>query len=244
MQKFNYKKTMGYFALVIAVLLCVTVVAAFGTQSLKNADITRLTPMANAQVNSTYGTLFHGSTYRYTDYTKVEDMHAGIINDDTQKVEVNSKEPHGTKENPFVIDSTSQWNDFAADMGDTSNGITNYGEGSYFIITKDLDFNGVTFKAVPQFKGTLYGLGHTILNISCSFANDTYSGLFMITDDGCVITDINVKDAYFSAIKNVSGFICGVSNGAKILNCHANGNISRETAISTEAVVGGIVGKV
>ena len=39
----------------------------------------------------------------------------------------------------------------------------------------------------------------------------------MITDDGCVITDINVKDAYFSAIKNVSGFICGVSNGAKIL---------------------------
>ncbi|MDE7191421.1 MAG: hypothetical protein K2O35_03010, partial [Clostridia bacterium] len=244
MQALKKRKSIKYIMISIALLLCLTIAVISGAQSLDSAPNAVVMPTASATLNATYGALYHGSTYRYTDYTKVEDMHSGAITDDTTVITVDSSQPHGSQQNPFVIDSTAKWNAFVADMNNTSSGITDYGAGDYFVLAKDLDFNGVTFSAVPYFEGTFYGLDHTISNIVCSFANDSNGGLFMnVSNVNAILADITVKDANFSSIKNTCAFICGNSGGSKILNCHANGIITRGTAISTEVCVGGILGK-
>ena len=235
-------------AISVIMICCVSLLICFGLIIPNAGNYTDqgsiISSTDKAEINTDYGYFTHGSTYRYTDYTKVEDAHEGRITDDTDLVTVDSYKDHGSKENPFVINSESKWSAFAADMDDASTGVENYGEGKYFVLSKDLNFSGQAFQAIPHFSGTFYGLGHTISNINCDFSTKEYSGLFMIIDgEDSVVADVIVKDATFTQIRRVSGFICGHSEGAKILNCQANGAISRSTAIGTEVCVGGIIGE-
>ena len=108
MQVLKKRKLTKYIIISIALLLCAIIAILSGVQLFYVVENTPVTPMANATLNTTYGALFHGSTYRYTDYTKVEDMHSGAISDDTTVVTVDSTKPHGSQANPFVVDSISK----------------------------------------------------------------------------------------------------------------------------------------
>ncbi len=241
MQVLKKRKLTKYIIISIALLLCAIIAILSGVQLFYVVENTPVTPMANATLNTTYGVLFHGSTYRYTDYTKVEDMHSGAISDDTTVVTVDSTKPHGSQANPFVVDSISKWNAFAVDMNNTSSGITNYGAGSYFVLAKDLDFSSLTFTPVNRFDGTFYGLGHTISNITLSNIN-TYGGLFNYGYN-FTITDLNNSNYSFTDVKMYVGGIVGAAiEGYKILNCHAIGSVVGVTQTAYSYRIGGIVG--
>ncbi|MDE6474673.1 MAG: InlB B-repeat-containing protein, partial [Clostridia bacterium] len=239
-------KSTKYIVLCIALLLCITIAILSGAQPYNTAvdtPITPITPTADATLNSTYGALFHGSTYIYTDYRKVEDMHSGAITDDTTAITIDSTKPHGSQENPFVIDSTAKWNAFAADMNNTSSGITDCGAGDYFVLAKDLDFGSSTFTPVSQFRGTFYGLGHTIKNVTHSSGNALdHSGIFRMLVNAPTVTDLNVANATFTDVGYNVGGICGYADGANILNCHAEGTFSRTTRLNIQINSGGILG--
>ncbi len=243
MQMLKKLKLTKYIIMGIALLLCAIIAILSGVQLFDVVENTSVTPMANATLNTTYGALFHGSTYSYTDYRKVEDMHSGAITDDTTVVTVDSTEPHGSQKNPFVIDSVSKWNDFAADMNNNSSGITDYGAGDYFVLAKDLDFNGATFIPVTRFDGTFYGLGHTLKNITHSFGGILgHAAIFATCCSGAIVTDTSVGNAIFSDVGyNVSG-ICGWTDGVSILNCHATGTFTRLNTLNILSNAGAILG--
>ncbi|MDE7209781.1 MAG: InlB B-repeat-containing protein, partial [Clostridia bacterium] len=216
-----------------------------GAQSFDSVENMPIKSMTDTTLNETYGELFPGSTYRYTDYRKVENMHSGAITDDNTVVTVDSTEPHGSQKNPFVIDSVSKWNDFAADINDTSDGITNYGADNYFVLTKDLDFSSSTFTPLTRFDGTFYGLGHTLKNITHSFGNILHhSGIFKMLLNKANITDLNVDNATFTDVGYNVGGIAGYTDGASILNCHATGTFSRTTRLNIQVNSGAILGSV
>ena len=195
--------------------------------------------IASATLNSTYGSLHHGSTYRYTDYTKVEQAHSGTITDDTSVVVVDSTKPHGSQKNPYVIDSITGWNAFSTDMGDTTGGITDYGKDKYFVLTKDLDFNGVNFKPVQRFDGNFYGLGKKFSNINYD-ANAKYSGLIQ-EGNGCLFSDLSLENYIYYNVGSSGAFI-GKCSKATLLNCHAIGEIKREVSIGNDLKIGGLIG--
>ncbi|MDE6869216.1 MAG: InlB B-repeat-containing protein, partial [Clostridia bacterium] len=237
------RKSIKYLIMSIALLLCITIAIMSGAPSFDSVGSTPTTPMADATLNATYGALFNGSTYRYTDYTKVEDMHSGAITDDTTVVTVDSAKPHGSQENPFVIDSISKWTAFAADMNNTSSGITNYGAGSYFVLAKDLDFSSSTFTPVNHFDGTLYGLGHSLDNISYNFNYSSESAIFLNLEGDVIIADLNAKNIYFNNVGANNGILCAIGKGnINILNCHLEGTVLQANSVSSVVEYGAIIG--
>ncbi|MCX4363838.1 MAG: hypothetical protein OSJ74_10750, partial [Clostridia bacterium] len=178
-----------------------------------------------------------GSTYNFTDETKVENLHCGAINDDTTTVIVDSNQPHGSQKNPYVIDSILKWTSFANAMNTAPNG-----QGEYFYLAADLDFTSQTFTPVATFKGTFYGGGHKLENISHNFGSGTYSAVFGAIDENVIICDLDIANATFTGAGHYNAFVCGVSSGGKILNCHANGSISTLVTISGWVASGGILG--
>ncbi|MDE7348793.1 MAG: hypothetical protein K2N53_03945, partial [Clostridia bacterium] len=198
---------------------------------------TIVTPMVDAQVDSSYLALFHGSTYNFTDYSKIEDMHNGKTFDDTKKITVDSKEEHGSQLNPYVIDSVAAWNDFATAMNVEPNG-----KGKYFLLADDLDFAAQTFTPVAMFKGTFYGGGHSLKNISYSFASSGNCATFCAIDANATISDLNIVDATFTSVGNHNALVCALSSGGRILNCHASGSISTSTTVGGWIASGGILG--
>ncbi len=238
------KKKKGITASVVIVALCSIIlfftIGILGPISDKNSgNRVGIESIASATLNSTYGSLHHGSTYRYTDYTKVEQAHSGTITDDTSVVVVDSTKPHGSQENPYVIDSITGWNAFSTDMGDATSGITNYGKDKYFVLTKDLDFNGVNFKPVQRFDGNFYGLGKKFSNINYD-ANAKYSGLIQ-EGNGCLFSDLSLKNYTYYNVGSSGAFI-GKCSKATLLNCHAIGEIKREVSIGNDLKIGGLIG--
>ncbi|MDE6492775.1 MAG: hypothetical protein K2L37_06480, partial [Lactobacillus sp.] len=161
-------------------------------------------------------------------------------------VEIDLDAEHGTKTNPYVIDSPQRWNAFADDMGDTSQGITNYGKDKYFVLADDLDFLNTAFKPVPRFEGTFYGLGHTISNVSYD-SNKDHMGLFKMTFGNILVADVNLINYSYSNIQLVGGIV-GVALptssykiACRFLNCHTQGEIIRQNN-GTDFKAGGIIG--
>ena len=241
MQNSIKRKSILYAFICIAVLLSIAV-GVFSRSYASCDNYTALSPVADSTLNGTYGALFNGSTYRYTDYTKVEDMHAGKITDDTTMVTVDSTKAHGSQQNPYVIDSTARWKSFADDMGNTGSGITDYGKGKYFVLTKDLDFSGMSFVPISRFDGTFYGLGHELINIQSS-AVETIAP-FICTYDG-IFTDLNNRNYNFINSTTASG-ILAVAYGCYILNCHSFGQFSCDNSVSVpiQRNISGIIGTV
>ncbi|MDE6361600.1 MAG: hypothetical protein K2L53_01330, partial [Clostridia bacterium] len=244
MQALKKRKSIKYTMISIALLLCLAIAVISGAQSLDSAPNAVVTPTASATLNDTYGALFNGSTYRYTDHTKVEDMHSGARTDDTTVITVDSTKDHGSQENPFVIDSTAKWNAFAADMGNTSSGITDYGAGDYFVLAKNLDFSSSTFTPVTRFDGTFYGLGNTIATPVHNFGKINDCGAFGLITSSTLISDLFLQEVAFTEIGGYGGALVGRSNGGKILNCHATGDIRRDSSSKVWTTVGGLVGYV
>ncbi|MDE7191666.1 MAG: hypothetical protein K2O35_04300, partial [Clostridia bacterium] len=243
MQALKKRKSIKYIMISIALLLCLTIAVISSAQSLDSAPNAVVMPTASATLNATYGALYHGSTYRYTDYRKVEQMHSGAITDDTTLVTIDSTKPHGSQENPFVINSTAKWNAFAADMNNTSSGITDYGEGDYFVLAKDLDVSGLTFVLVNRFSGTFYGLGNTIKNLS--IVGSASCAPFVVLANG-KITDLNNYNFNYLNCDQQSGIVSSLNGDGYILNCHVQGQASCDASAPSviQRCIGGIVAMV
>ena len=129
-----------------------------------------------------------------------------------------------------------------------------YGQGKYYVLAVDLDFDASGApeeKPLYGFGGTLYGLGHTISNwkyTESSSNTEECVGLIRYTFWGAntevVIADLSMDGYSISDVNCLNGSIVGgtVSSNGYILNCHAKGSISRLTAKGTWIYGGGIVG--
>ncbi|MDE7071252.1 MAG: InlB B-repeat-containing protein, partial [Clostridia bacterium] len=208
-----------------------------------------------------------GYKYVYTDKTKIDDYRAGDTNtpyDITTHEVAKTSSNRGSQDNPYVISTTDEWDIFVQKM-ETD---TTRGTGQFFVLGADLDFQGKTFHAVRYFRGTFYGLGHTLKNIDIASwtyvnsagtetaigTNDTYGyGIFCQTT-GVTVTDLIVENfkcigpaqssMVYTSRASFIGTIIGYSNGiAEVYNCHATStfNISNVT-YSCYQPVGGIVG--
>ena len=151
------------------------------------------------------GRLPNGTSYMFTDRTKVDAFRAGTIDKDTTVIKVNSAASHGSQENPYAIANYDDWEKFVKLCANNFNNSKN----KYFILTNDIDFSGLTFHPVAMFAGTFYGGDYSLLNISCSdweyFNGTSYIkiGTTCATNDGygvfcyvqnAVITDLVVDN--------------------------------------------------
>lgn len=141
----------------------------------------------------------------------------------------------GTQNSPVTIDSAQDWEDFALAIRQTSDGpvvykdvtIEEYGSGTYFRVTDDIDFStlGAPFTPVDEFRGNFSGGGHTFTGMT--YDSDTHDrtnwGLFIYLNSA-VVDSINVyfnEDITVSA--NSAGVICCSAYGATINDCHVSG---------------------
>jgi len=221
------------------------------------------TPLARP-IESTPGQLSkfgNGTKYLFTDKTKIDAFRAGSEEFDTTTVVVDSSQPHGTKENPYVIASIDDWETFTKQMETDST----RGSGLFFVLGKDLDFDGIDFHPVRFFNGTFYGLGYSLKNINCDnwqyWNGSSYVdigtttvgfGVFCRTDNA-VIADLIVENYVYSNMPFVSydasrstciGAIVGLSYANDtLLNCHTVGRIEIGTQIGAKcAAASGLVG--
>ncbi|MDE7070673.1 MAG: hypothetical protein K2O86_01700, partial [Clostridia bacterium] len=208
-----------------------------------------------------------GYSYVYTDKTKIDGYRAGteVYDITTHKVAKTSTN-RGTQDNPYVIATTADWETFVKRMASD----TTYGAGQYFVLGKDLDFDGVDFYPVINFNGTFYGVGHSLKNITCSSwkywnastnayvdintSNIAHGGFGVFGQIlGATITDLIVQDYSFQNIpQNTTcldqhgpfvGGIAGFSYGNNVvLNCHTSGEITSNLTYTSHPICGGIIG--
>ncbi|MDE6471917.1 MAG: hypothetical protein K2L52_02695, partial [Clostridia bacterium] len=238
-------------------------------QDISNSGLTNTSFNVNYPTSGGLGQFDNGVTYVYTDPTKVDDFRAGTISSDITEVTVDTSKPHGTsQQNPYVISTLADWDNFVKRMATG----TNNGLGEYFVLANDIDFDGEAFHPVMIFNGNFHGVGFELQNISCStwqywnsssnawttVVSSTTSafGTFCNSKNG-IITDLIVEDYQFSNIpitNNISstltrsscvGGILGNASGAiSILNCHTSGVIRGQTVSNYTSYTGwgGILG--
>ena len=137
-----------------------------------------------------------------------------------------------------------------------------FSENSYldgcYIIEKDLDFTGVTWKTILSndiFKGKIIGNGHKISNITVkqNDVNVMRGGLFGGIDAVAVIENVTFENVTYNMNKGSLkagasfGLLAGViSNGATLTNVEVSGNfnISSEIYESSTYMIGVLSGNV
>ena len=238
-------------------------------ESLNDGEKEQIT--ASASVAVTYpngendlGCFPNGYSYVYTDKNKITNLRSRVSDTDLTTVTVDSSVSAGNQQNPYVIATTADWEKFAKKVITTgSNGLN-----QYFVLANDLDFSGIAFHPVYYFRGTFYGMGHSLKNISVStwqsyVSNTTLTNMTSSSYgygvfggmSGATVTDLIVEDYVYSNMPELSdttllrrlrvGGIVGYSGGADfILNCHASGEITSTTTYSGTNYlgIGGIVG--
>ncbi|MDO4623405.1 MAG: S-layer homology domain-containing protein [Eubacteriales bacterium] len=142
----------------------------------------------------------------------------------------------GTAEDPYQIRTTQQLAFLSAQVA-----AGNKYEGTYFILTADLDMGGdegftpIGTTSSLCFKGNIDGNGHSIDNLLVEIPSN-YAGLFGYVD-GAVIRNLTVGGSISG--KSYVGGITGYANGGAILE-----NLTNTAAVTgTAANVGGIVGR-
>ena len=106
----------------------------------------------------------NGTSYMFTDRTKVDAFRAGTIDKDTTFIKVNSSATWGTQANPIVLATYDDCVKFVKHCANNYNNTRN----KYYVLANDIDFSGKTFYAITMFGGTFYGNGHALKNITCS----------------------------------------------------------------------------
>ncbi|MDE6362240.1 MAG: hypothetical protein K2L53_04610, partial [Clostridia bacterium] len=214
------------------------------------------------------GKLKDKTSYVFTNKDYVNDYRAGLLNAENQLsdmkiVTVDATATHGSQLNPYVIADKNDWRKFAKLM-ETD---TNRGAGKYFLLTNDLDFDGDIFYPIRFFKGTFYGIGCSLKNISVSnwqyltgtgdnvaaIASTTYGfGVFCQTI-GATITDLIVDNYNYQempatpayqnrAVSSTGGIIGFAAGNETVLNCHTVGNMVSSIAYGSFPTWGGIIG--
>ena len=204
-----------------------------------NAPSEPITATAEATLNSSYDALLDGTSYYYSDVTKIDSFRTGTADTDVSSQEVDRSATHGTAANPFVVNTAKQWNSFASDTANATNA------NNVFVLGSDIDFDGKTgdeaFKPVPNLGAKFYGANHKLSNLSYNFGNVSTCGLFKNAAATAIITDLNLYNVSFTNITNIGGFICGYSR-ASVLNCHVQGKIAG--TVATSYGFGGMFGNI
>ncbi|MDE6475067.1 MAG: hypothetical protein K2L70_08215 [Clostridia bacterium] len=276
MEKKNCKKSLAIFTIALILVIAVSCVlgifsnlANFKEYAGENGNNNSTTPLSRPTI-STAGDLSHfadGVKYVFTDKNKVDDFRAGTEDFDITIVTVKSADTPGTQTNPYVITSIDEWEIFVKQMAADST----YGTGQYYVLANDLDFDGVDFHPVVNFKGTFYGLGYSLKNITVNsnwqYWNTSTNAYVNIGTSNialggfgvfcriieATITDLIVRDFAFRETPANStclanhgpyvGALVGLSYGDNnILNCHTSGEITSNIAYSIHPFSGGIVG--
>ncbi|MDE7078760.1 MAG: hypothetical protein K2O95_01420 [Clostridia bacterium] len=255
------KKFKVYLALAVALILCLIFLSAvvYYLPNYNGIDNTEVEKRPSVEVlasstTTSYGSFSDHSRYKFTDKDKIEkfrDSEDDNVTDVTE-IEVDAKSDHGTQTNPYVIDNFDGWTKFVNDMANNSDSAYTYGEGKYYVLAVDLDFNSSgapNEEPIYKFGGTFYGLGHTISNWKYTdITNEEATGLIRYTIDGInsqvTITDLNMDSYELNEATSNAGAILGwaMSRNTWILNCHTKGSISRMTARGIWIYGGGIIG--
>ena len=105
----------------------------------------------------------------------------------------------------------------------------------YFILDNDIDMSGVNFDnfdGISNFKGTFYGQGHTISNLTTS--------LFNSVSGNALVKDVGLLNSSVSAYGDATGLLAdSVSGRATIMNCYVTGELG-----ANGRTVGGLVGAI
>ena len=162
-------------------------------------------------------TFANGETYWYIDYASGVNLGNGTADTDIVSVTVNASAAKGSDENPYVINSKTDWTNFVTYTATAANQTKTY------VLNADLDYeqpdgsNGV-IESVKQFQGKFYGNGHKISNASYS-ATNSYANkalaLFCYTTGTTYFSDLVLENLIINssgACSNIGGLIghtCG-----------------------------------
>ena len=161
-------------------------------------------------------TFANGETYWYIDYASGIQLGNGTADTDIVSVTVNASAAKGSDENPYVIDSKTDWTNFVTYTATAANQTKTY------VLNADLDYeqpdgsNGV-IESVSTFSGKFYGNGHKISNVSYSSSNALKNhalGLFCHTTGTTYFSDLIIENLLVpgSAVGHVGGIV-GHSDG-------------------------------
>ena len=114
--------------------------------------------------------------------------------------------------------------------------------GSIFMFDNDIDMSGVTgFEGIGTntnaFKGTVYGNGHVVNNMTIDAASSPFMGLFGYTNQA-TIKDIGVINANVTG-GAYTGILVGKAENSQISNAYTSG-----TVISDSDQIGGLAGEI
>lgn len=146
---------------------------------------------------------------------------------------VQAKYSGGTGEpnKPYQINNVADWQELMSSYADW---------GKWFILTADLDLEGVTLTPVGsgsnEFKGIFDGREHTITNAIIDLPG-SYIGLFGKIGNNANILNVNVVNCYYVAGEFHVGGLVGSSTYGTVINCSSTGTIIGKGA------VGGLVGQ-
>ena len=117
-------------------------------------------------------------------------------------------------------------------LANVINNTTYTGSGIDFVLTSDVDLEGVEWTPIGtstnQFEGNFLGYGHVISNLSVSGTNDV--GFFGVTERG-TISNLGITDATVNATGNSAGILAGSSILTTIENCYTAGTVSGTSQI-------------
>ena len=144
----------------------------------------------------------------------------------------------GTEAEPFRISAVSDWQELMATPADW---------GGHFILTSDIDLNGVSITPIApdtstssgfqgtQFTGVFDGNEHIIRNAVINMPSKDYVGLFGYLGQDGQIKNLGVEDVIIRGIWYV-GSLVGYNYSGTISDCYSTGSVSGSS------YVGGLVG--
>jgi len=133
----------------------------------------------------------------------------------------------GEPNDPYLIDTVEQFMAIAYYREDA---------GKHFLLTRDLDFNGVDTREFISLtiSGSFDGDGHRILNFSYTAEGCATVGLFGSVASGTVLRDLHMVNAQVGGARDV-GALVG-NNSGRIQNCSVTGDV--EGQYNTGGLVG------
>jgi hypothetical protein len=146
----------------------------------------------------------------------------------------------GTQAEPYRISAVPDWQELVATPADWA---------SHFVLTADIDLNGVSITPVAPDTSTSYGFDgtpftgvfdgndHIILNADVNMPSSDYVGLFGYLGTTAEIKNLGVEDMSIVGRVYVGGLV-GSNWATNIANCYSTGSVT-----ATGSQVGGLVGE-
>ena len=175
-----------------------------------SASTNTLIPDSATKLN-TYTT---GDTFWYTDYASGVKLGGGDTSVATDRIvkTVDNTKAKGSIDNPWVIDSKTDWTNFAAYAKKSSRCA-----GEVFVLNRDLDYESKAIESVEKFSGWFLGGGYTISNVKYNSYTNLAVGLFCYVSGSSVyFSDLTVKNVSVVATYPQGGGLVGHSDATNI----------------------------